>query len=203
MNDSIFNPEFQNQNTSNKIIVALERISEAFKVLLWEKAKAFGLSPIQIQILIFVAYHKQELCNVSHLANEFNITKPTVSDAVKALVNKNYIEKDFSSSDSRSYSILLTPSGKDIIKQTEDFANPIKSKLETIENPKLDDLFKTLSEVIYKLNQTGILTVQRTCYGCNFYNKTKESHFCNLLEKELQDSDIRIDCPEFDARKTA
>ena len=91
MNDSIFNPEFQNQNTSSKIIVALERISEAFKVLLWDKAKEYGLSPIQIQILIFVAYHKQELCNVSHLANEFNITKPTVSDAIKALVNKNYI----------------------------------------------------------------------------------------------------------------
>ena len=202
MNDSIFNPEFQNQNTSSKIIVALERISEAFKVLLWDKAKEYGLSPIQIQILIFVAYHKQELCNVSHLANEFNITKPTVSDAIKALVNKNYIEKDFSSSDSRSYSILLTPSGKDIIKKTEDFANPIKSKLETIEDPKLNDLFKTLSEVIYKLNQTGILTVQRTCYGCKFYKKTNEIHYCNLLEKELQNSDIRIDCPEFDARKT-
>ncbi|MFL0354529.1 MarR family winged helix-turn-helix transcriptional regulator [Xanthomarina sp. GH4-25] len=201
MTDSIFNPEFQNQDTSSKIIVALERISEAFKVLLWEKAKAFGLSPIQIRILIFIAYHKQDFCNVSHLANEFNITKPTISDAVKALLNKGFIEKDFSSSDSRSYTIILSPSGKEIIKQTENFANPIKSKLDDLDSYKLDDLFKTLSEVIYKLNQTGILTVQRTCYGCKFYKKTKDSHFCNLLEKELLSSDIRIDCPEFDARE--
>jgi DNA-binding MarR family transcriptional regulator len=203
MNNSIFNPDFQNQNSSSKIIVALERISEAFKVLLWDKAKEFGLSPIQIQILIFVAYHKQELCNVSHLSMEFNITKPTVSDAVKVLIKKELIKKDFSSSDNRSYTILLTPSGKNIIKQTEDFANPIKSKLDTFEETKLDDLFHTLSQVIYKLNQSGILTVQRTCFGCKFYKKSNDIHFCNLLEKKLQNSDIRLDCPEFDARKIA
>jgi DNA-binding MarR family transcriptional regulator len=203
MNNSIFNPDFQNQNSSSKIIVALERISEAFKVLLWDKAKELGLSPIQIQILIFVAYHKQELCNVSHLSMEFNITKPTVSDAVKVLIMKELIKKDFSSSDNRSYTILLTPSGKNIIKQTEDFANPIKSKLDTFEETKLDDLFHTLSQVIYKLNQSGILTVQRTCFGCKFYKKSNDIHFCNLLEKKLQNSDIRLDCPEFDARKIA
>ncbi|MCX7548659.1 helix-turn-helix domain-containing protein [Xanthomarina sp. F1114] len=202
MSNSIFNPEFQNEHTSSKIIAALQRISEAFKVLLWNKAKEFGLSPIQIQILIFVAYHKQELCNVSHLAQEFNITKPTVSDAVKALLNKGHIEKDLSSSDSRSYSIILTSSGKDLIKQTEDFAHPIKSNLNTIEDTKLEDLFSTLSQVIYKLNQTGILTVQRTCYGCKFYEKQGTTHFCNLLEKALLDSEIRIDCPEFDAKIT-
>jgi hypothetical protein len=132
---------------------------------------------------------------------EFNITKPTVSDAVKALIKKELIEKDFSSSDNRSYTILLTPSGKEVIKQTEDFANPLKSKLDTFEESKLDDLFHTLSQVIYKLNQAGILTVQRTCFGCKFYKKSNDIHFCNLLEKELQNSDIRIDCPEFDAIK--
>ncbi|TYA56327.1 MarR family winged helix-turn-helix transcriptional regulator [Formosa maritima] len=203
MTDSIFNPEFQNQNTSSKIIVALERISEAFKVLLWDKAKEFGLSPIQIQMLIFVAYHKQDLCNVSHLANEFNITKPTVSDAVRVLIKKGLIEKDFSSTDSRSFSIFLSKTGKETIKLIEDFANPIKSNLETINENKLEDLFSTLSQVIYKLNQSGVLTVQRTCFGCKFYENKDNTHTCNLLEKELRTSDIRLDCPEFDAKLTA
>lgn len=200
MSDTIFNPELQNEHTSSKIIAALQRISEAFKVLLWDKAKEFGLSPIQIQILIFVAYHKQALCNVSHLAQEFNITKPTVSDAVKALLNKGHIEKDFSPSDSRSYSIILTSSGKDLIKKTEDFAHPIKANLNEVDETKLQDLFSTLSKVIYKLNQTGILTVQRTCFGCKFYEKKGTTHVCNLLKTELLDSEIRIDCPEFDAK---
>ena len=105
MEKSIFNPEQQQHDISSKIVVGLERISEVFKVLLWEKAKKVGLSPIQIQLLLFIAFHKQELCNVSHLAKEFNITKPTVSDAIKILAQKEMILKDFSSTDSRSYTI--------------------------------------------------------------------------------------------------
>ena len=79
----------------NKIIVGLERVSEAFKSLLWEKAKLHGLSPIQIQILLFIQTHRRELCSVSHLAQEFEVTKPTVSDAVRVLDKKGLVEKDY------------------------------------------------------------------------------------------------------------
>ena len=91
MMKSIFNPDQQQKDMSSKIVAGLERISEVFKVLLWNKAKEVGLSPIQIQILLFVAFHKDELCNVSHLAKEFNVTKPIVSDAIKALDKKEMI----------------------------------------------------------------------------------------------------------------
>ncbi|MEL6557873.1 MAG: MarR family transcriptional regulator, partial [Bacteroidota bacterium] len=49
MKNSTFNPEQQQKDISSKIVAGLERVSEVFKVLLWEKAKQVGLSPIQIQ----------------------------------------------------------------------------------------------------------------------------------------------------------
>ena len=194
---SIFNPEQQERDISSKIVAGLERISEVFKTLLWDKAKVVGLSPIQIQLLIFIAFHKQELCNVSHLAKEFNVTKPTVSDAVKVLDKKGMIVKDFSSSDSRSYSIGLSPLGHKMISETDDFADPLKNHLDSFGTTDLESVFKTLSELIYKLNRNGILTVQRNCYGCKFHGKTATADYCNLLEKELLNRDIRLDCPEF------
>ncbi|NNE77203.1 MAG: winged helix-turn-helix transcriptional regulator [Pricia sp.] len=197
---SVFDLEQQQQDISSKVVAGLERISEVFKVLLWEKAKKVGLSPIQIQILIFVAFHKPELCNVSHLAKEFNVTKPTVSDAVKALDRKGMIMKDFSSSDSRSYTIQLSALGKQIVDQTNDFANPLKTQVDALGPTNLESVFKTLSELIYKLNRNGILTVQRTCYACTFYQKNKNADYCNLLEKELLNQDIRLDCPEFEEK---
>ncbi|WP_347923456.1 MarR family winged helix-turn-helix transcriptional regulator [Pontimicrobium sp. SW4] len=200
MSKNVFNPEYQNKNISSKIVAGLERISEVFRVLLWDKAKQFGLSPIQIQILIFIAYHKTELCNVSHLAKEFNLTKPTISDAIRVLHKKEFIIKDFSQHDSRSYSILLSKSGKQIVSQTESFANPLQQQINTFATENLDDLFKTLSTLIYKLHKTEILTVQRTCFGCKFYNMRMQKDYCNLLEKELINSDIRIDCPEFEEK---
>ena len=200
MDKSIFNPDHQERDVSSKIIAGLERISEAFKVLLWDKAKLLGLSPIQIQILIFIAYHKNEICNVSHLAKEFNITKPTISDAIKVLDKKGLITKEYSSSDSRSYSISLSETGTETIGQISDFANPLKKQLNTVDNPELESLFGTLSKLIYQLNTSGILSVQRTCYGCKFYSKESNRDYCNLLNKELLNKDIRLDCPEFELR---
>ncbi|WP_046745434.1 MarR family winged helix-turn-helix transcriptional regulator [Kordia zhangzhouensis] len=200
MDNSIFNPTQQEQDISSKIVAGLERISEVFKVLLWEKAKLVGLSPIQIQILIFIAFHKRELCNVSHLAKEFNVTKPTISDAIRALNRKGMISKDFSSSDNRSYTLQLTESGKKMVTQTNDFAMPLKKQIDNFNESELTGLLNTLSNLIYKLNYNGVLTVQRTCYGCKYYQKNKETNYCNLLQKILMTTEIRLDCPEYEEK---
>lgn len=188
----------KDQTVSNKILVGLQRISEAFKALLWEKAKEFGLSPIQIQILIFIENHKATYCNVSYLAKEFNVTKPTISDAIKALEKKEMIVKDYSSSDNRSYTIFLSELGKDTVFKNEDFGKPIHSEIKNIPQKEQENLFSTLSSLIYQLNQKNILTVQRTCFACKFYSKTNNKHHCNLLQKELLNSEIRLDCNEFE-----
>ena len=200
MKESTFNPEQQEKDISSKIVAGMERVSEVFKVLLWEKAKLVGLSPIQIQILIFIAFHKRELCNVSHLAKEFNVTKPTVSDAIRILDKKELIQKDFSSSDSRSYSISLSDLGTNIVSQTYDFSNPLKKQIDGFSTSELESLFGTLSQLIYKLNRNGILSVQRTCYGCKFYEKNNENDYCNLLQKNLLTQEIRLDCPEYEEK---
>lgn len=202
MSNSIFDPTNQEKDLPSKIVAGLERVSEAFKVLLWEKAKLLGLSPIQIQILIFISFHKSSICNVSHLAKEFNITKATISDAVRILEKKSLISKDFSSSDGRSYTIELSDLGKKTVSETENFANPLKNSLDNIDLPDLKSLFDTLSKLIYQLNQSDILTVQRTCYGCRFYMKSNHKDYCNLMQKELLNPEIRIDCPEFEQNET-
>tara|TARA_R110002124_G_scaffold52399_2_gene150907 strand:+ start:409 stop:1011 length:603 start_codon:yes stop_codon:yes gene_type:complete len=200
MKTNTFNPDQQEKNISSKIVAGLERISEVFKILLWEKAKLLGLSPIQIQILIFIAFHKPQLCKVSQLALEFNLTKATISDAIRVLNKKGLIEKDFSSPDSRSYSIFLSDLGREIVNQTSDFSDPLKKEVDAFSKVELEGLFATLSDLIYKLNQKGILSVQRSCYGCRFFQKKSEENFCNLLQRRLLSNDIRLDCPEFESK---
>lgn len=197
MKHSVFNTSEQQMDVASKIVVGLERISEVFKVLLWEHGKAIGLSPIQIQILIFIAYHNYEFCNVSHLAMEFNVSKPTISDAVKVLESKKLIVKEFSPNDKRSYNIRLSEEGKETVKQIEHFANPIKNQLFDIEG--LESFYELLSNLIYKLHTIGLLTVQRMCYSCKFYDKNEGGHYCKLLYKPLLATDIRMDCPEFES----
>ena len=200
MSKSPFNLAWQNADLPSKITAGLERMSGVFRTLLWEYAKTIGLSPIQIQVLIFVASHDDALCNVSYLAREFNVTKPTISDALKVLEKKGLISKISSADDKRAYTIALTESGKDIVNETESFANPVKKLVEELSNEEQEHLFNSLKKMIFGLNQAGIINVQRICFGCRFYEKKKVNHFCHFLNAELADSDIRLNCPEFEEK---
>ena len=82
MKKSVFDLDHQNASVESRIVASLERVSQAFRVLLWNESKEFSLSPIQIQVLIFLLHHSDEKRKVSYLADEFNMTKATISDTV-------------------------------------------------------------------------------------------------------------------------
>ncbi|MCK0130627.1 MarR family transcriptional regulator [Flavobacteriaceae bacterium F08102] len=201
MNHPIFDITKPSHLTS-KIVIGLERLAEAFKSMLWEQAKIHGLSPIQIRILIFVAYHPPELNNVSYLAKEFNVTKPTVSDAVRVLFNKRLIEKEIDPTDTRSYRIILTSAGLKIVDTTQHFTQPLASEIHKISPSELSSTYHLLVHLIHKLHQNGILTVQRTCFHCKFYETRNKRHFCHFLKQKMQPDELRLDCPEFKDEST-
>ncbi len=197
MMKSIFDPARQIADVPSKVVVGLERISEAFKVLLWREAKELGLSPIQIQILIFLAYHAKSLQTVSYLAKEFNVSKPTISDAVRILHQKKLVLKSASEIDSRSYTLKLTSPGKKIVEKVAHFTTPLHEVISSFKKEELNNLFEVLSKLIFKLHQKDIISVQRTCFGCRFYQESSSRHYCRLLKKRLSSSAIRLDCEEF------
>jgi DNA-binding MarR family transcriptional regulator len=183
---------------NQKILYGLERLTDAYKTLIWEKAKITGLSPIQIQILLFINSHKSALSNVSHLAMEFSVTKPTISDAVRVLVNKELLRKELLPEDTRSYNLYITPKGQDVINQVSEYNTPIQAALKDTSNEQLVNLYSSLTDLIFKLNAQGIIKVQRMCFGCRFYTNNNGQHYCNLLNISLTETDIRLDCNEFE-----
>jgi DNA-binding MarR family transcriptional regulator len=194
---SIFNLTNQNFSIDNKIVAGLERLSQVFRILLWEKAKEHSLSPIQIQLLIFIQHHSADKTTVSYLAQEFNFTKPTISDAIKVLDQKNLIKKIIDSNDSRSYTIQLTASGKKIVLETENFTNPITEIITKSNEADKLVLWENISNLISLLNRQEIISVQRTCFNCSHYTTKNKNSFCSLLNQKLLTKDIRIDCEEF------
>lgn len=195
---SVFNLSNQNSSLENKIVAGLERLSQVFRILLWGKAKEYSLSPIQIQLLIFIQYHSADKTTVSYLAQEFNFTKPTISDAIKVLEQKNLIKKNTANKDTRSYTIQLTASGKKIVSETDNFANPITEIITKSNEADKLILWENISNLISLLNRQEIISVQRTCFNCGHYTVKNKNAFCTLLNQKLLTKDIRIDCEEFD-----
>ena len=193
---SPFNLNQQNTKIESKIVVALERISEAFRVLLWSESKENSLSPIQIQILIFLLFHSEEKCKVSYLAEEFNMTKATISDSIRVLLKKELVQKFNNPSDTRSYIIGLTNQGKQIAEKSANFTLNIEQPLSSLPEDQKKDILTGLLKVIYQLNQAGVITIQRMCFTCSYYQHENNEHFCKLLQSKLASKELRIDCPE-------
>lgn len=196
MKNSSFNLDAQNQKIESKIVAALERISAAFRVLLWNESKENSLSPIQIQILIFIHFHSIEKCKVGYLADEFNMTKATISDSVRVLLAKDLVSKITDATDLRSYSLSLTSQGEKIAKQASLFASPLERPLENLSEEQKTIMLNALLKMIYDLNKSGVISIQRMCFTCAFYNNDGGIHYCNLLKTKLAESEIRVDCPE-------
>jgi DNA-binding MarR family transcriptional regulator len=203
MENSPFNLTHQNNSIESKIIAALERVSQAFRVLLWEESKEHALSPIQVQVLIFVLFQNQEKCRVSYLADEFNMTRATMSDTVKALANKGLITKSYDPVDHRSYTIHLTETGKVLAEKTSVFTHQIIAPVEKLHADEKENLLLSLISIIHNLNKSGIITIQRMCFTCVHYlnNDAGKTHFCKLLNIKLEPKELRVDCPEHEQQE--
>lgn len=136
------------------------------------------------------------MCKVSYLADEFNMTKATISDSVKVLLAKDLVAKETDPRDTRSYSLSLTTEGKKIAKKVSLFASSIEQPLEKLTEEQKIIMLNGLLKLIYDLNKSGIITIQRMCFTCSNYQVDKGVHYCKLLKSRLAESELRVDCPE-------
>ncbi|SEE48104.1 DNA-binding transcriptional regulator, MarR family [Tenacibaculum sp. MAR_2010_89] len=181
---------------NRKITQGLERISKAFRVLLWEESKLYKISPIQIQLLIFCDTHKKENLKVGFLATEFDLTKATVSDSIKVLLKKELLVKKVNPKDSRSFLVELTAKGKKIVKKASLFTSALNESIDYLSEIEKGVFLKQLMQLIYQLNQKNIISTQRMCLTCYHYKKEGNNHYCNLIQKELKNTELQIDCLE-------
>ena len=195
---SSFNPDKHLTNIDCKIVAALEKISEVFRVLLWSEAKEHQVSPIQLQILVFLKYHTQkQQRRIAFIAKEFNLTKATISDSVKVLEQKELVQRETDEKDSRSFNFTLTPKGERLTELVENFTVPLDRAIACLLPDQKEYLLSSVLDLIYRLNRQGVISTQRMCYTCYYYKgDRKECHYCKLLQQPLAFDDLRLECPE-------
>lgn len=198
MERSVFDPHAQAGSLDAKVVVALERIAEVFRVSLWNAGKEHGLSPLQIQLLIFLKFHSAEKCKVSYLAREFSLSKPTISEAVRTLLKKELIGKETDPEDTRSYSIRLSAEGEKLAEETASFANGLLPAFAAWSDERKRNFYGELLQLIASLQKLGFINIQRTCLKCRFFQRGDSGYYCNLLNMPLLTQDLRVDCPEFE-----
>ncbi len=198
---SVFDPSAQHGDVESKVVAALERLGEVFRLLLREKAQEHDLSLIQARFLVYLLHHGVELRRVSRLAREFGLTQATVSDAVGSLEEKGFIGRERWPEDGRVVTLRLTPEGELLATELSGWADPIREHLRYSSPEESEVVMRFLMRLIGSLQRSGVITVARMCVTCRFFQPdahpgATSRHHCGLLDVPLAGSDLRIDCPE-------
>ncbi|GJM42787.1 MAG: hypothetical protein DHS20C20_30690 [Ardenticatenaceae bacterium] len=198
MTNFVFDPKSHEDDTAAKIVFALERLSHLFRIHWWEQNKAFSLSPLQMQIVIALRFQPQKN-SVTFIANYLDLTNATVSDAVRMLVKKGYIEKKSDGEDGRRHHLTLTELGRNTAEGLALFGNQIRDFVSS--QPNQESFLESLLHLMKSLQEHQFIPLQQMCTTCRFLRSgiADAAYYCQLLEKPLGTEDLRVHCLEYEA----
>lgn len=197
---SIYNQKYQHSDLDGKLVLALERMSHVFRLLLWEQTKKHNLSPIQTQILIYAYYQPRNDRTITTYAKRLNVTKATISDAVKSLERKELVLKETDKKDNRYYYLSLTNKGKSLVKKIEGWNERFAKHIHPIHQEAKINFYHMLLGLLISFEKEGLLNKHKICFTCMHFQRRKENknsyYYCLLLDQPLEAKDLRLDCPE-------
>ena len=203
---SAFPPESLATDLDAKIVAALERVSHVMQRALWDSAWSHGVSPSQAQFLVYLLFYgQQQSVRVGDLSRRFGLRHSTVSDAVRALEAKGYLERTTDPQDRRVTVLRLTPAGKSRAAVLSRWAEQIRQLLASMDPQKKSVFLATLLELTARFQESGLISVSRTCTTCHYfvsnrYPNPQAPHHCNLLNRPLALVDLQVECPDHRGR---
>jgi DNA-binding MarR family transcriptional regulator len=189
------------RDLDTKLVAALERIGQALRVELRERAAQEGLTPTQAQILLHLASERPPRRRVGALAAALDVRQPTISDAVGALERKGLLERRRDRTDARAASLRLTARGRAVGDRLGAWDERARAEVRRLPQTAREGSLSLLLDLIAGLQRAGLVGVARTCPTCRFFRfearpHAARPHHCALLGVPLGPGDLRLDCPE-------
>ena len=179
---------------------AVERLGHGLRSLAQRSARAQGLSPLQQQVVLALVRQPTSRREVNALAAEFDVTTPTMSDAVGSLERKHLLNRS-PSSDGRRRLLTLTEGGEAVARELATWDEPLLTALAKLPVEDRATTLDSLLHLIGDLHRRGVVSVVRMCTTCRFFSPDAHAdpaapHHCTLLRTPLPLAELRTDCPE-------
>lgn len=184
----------QNESADEKIAKLLEKIVQIQRGLLWDASAKENLSPIQLQFLLFLVSHPENLRTVSSLADEFDLTRPTVSDAVSSLAEKGLVKKVKDAGDKRISLLEVTAEGKKTAERSDRWHETIVNHIAGISGSDKTAILSFLVELVKNLFDDGLVNSARMCLTCSNFIRSGKTFMCGVTGRKFQADGIVLDC---------
>ncbi|MCS7259736.1 MAG: MarR family winged helix-turn-helix transcriptional regulator [Anaerolineae bacterium] len=199
---SAFNP-VDRLRRSARITIALYRISQAMNYLLRERGKVCGLSPAQIQTLLFLRYARPGVRTIGGLAERLGVSYATASGVADALEHKQLLQRIPSASDQRIVTLALTEQGERESVALEDVLDEVENVVAALSDADQEALVRATQSIIRHLQARGYVKVYEMCWGCQFFRRNahpddpRGPHHCAYIDAPLPEQNTYLECPDF------
>lgn len=178
-----------------KVLAAVERLGRALRAARQEFATRHDVSLLGLSVIETLSDGRPR--RVGDLAAELDVSQPTVSDAVTVLGKRGLIRRDRDPADLRSTLVALTDDGSHLAVDAATELAPLLAARTSTAADRATTLRVLLGEIA-RLQDAGVITVNRSCLSCRHYQPpgVRSQARCLLLASALADRDLRVDCPE-------
>lgn len=197
MANYLFDPNFQTLSLESKVVTGLERISEAFRLMLLRESQTSNFSSVQIQILIFMKFHNKSTTNIHSLADELNLPLIDVYNEICDLIDKSLIAKKDEGDRHQNISFSLTARGKMAASKLSLYADKLLKQISAFNKKDLEQFYEHILKLISLLQDSNVIAMNRMCLCCKYHSQGDGTKYkCSLLKTEFESRDLRIDCSE-------
>lgn len=185
---------------SGRLAETLRRIATASRSADWQGWREHGLNPAQRALLLALGRAPGGLRLVD-LANELNVSKPTVTASVDALVAKGLVQRVEHPGDARSRLVQLDRNGRTAVARMARDEDPIAAAFDTLSEPDRAALGAITLKVVRQLQQSGHLPAASMCLTCAHFEpwRTPGSdtpHHCHFIDAPMGNRHLRLHCAE-------
>ncbi|GLQ29985.1 transcriptional regulator [Litoribrevibacter albus] len=163
-----------------------------------------GLQPVQFDALYYLSVCNRFSDTPKGVTEYLGLTKGTVSQSIKVLEAKGFVEKRADLGDKRITHLVITSKGRAMVADlfpatvlkhlTDDSESYAEFKDAGLDLELLEEQLKTLLSLIQQQNQRKTFGQCATC--THLRHNPDGSHFCGLTQELLSHQDTQLICIE-------
>ncbi len=196
-----------NESVAHHVVTGLTKISLALKSHAWQEGEGRGLTPTQAQILTLLRLRSTGGVRLTELANALAVSLATTSEAVDALVRKDFVQKARHLEDKRVLALTLTEAGSREADHVAGWPDFLLKAVDALSPDEQTAFLTGLIKMIRTLQVQGQIPVSQMCVTCRFfqpnvYADPERPHHCAFVNAPFGDRQLRLSCSDHETAPT-
>jgi len=181
---------------TNQTQQTLERLSSLLRSESRALLSKYALQPVQYEALYYLSVSNRYSNTAKAVTEYLGQTKGTISQTLKVLEKKGFIEKQMDKADRRISHLTVTPAGRALILCLR--PSPIlQLTCQQLEDDDFMNINQSLTRLLSQLQAVNQFKTFGQCHTCIYNTRIDESKFfCELTEEPLSKAETSLICRE-------